>query len=504
MTKLSSSNQNIITRSPVVVVMGHVDHGKTTLLDYIKKTNIADSEIGGITQKVSAYEFEHSTPDGKKSKITFIDTPGHEAFTKLRSRGAKVADVAVLVVSAEDGVKPQTLDALQAIKKSEIPFVVAINKIDKPNADINRTKQSLAENEIFVEGWGGDIPALPISAKTGQGVNELLDIVLLTAEVADLTGDTSLPATGVVLEAHHNKNTGISATLIIKNGTIKTGDFVIAENAYSTIRAIGDWQNKKIISASFSSPVKITGWNEQPPVGAEFHLVADKREAEKSVKDFSLLQRELKFSNTNKVEENIVYIPLIVKTNAVGTIDAVLHEIKKIETDKVKAVIVNSGVGNITENDTKMAQSKVDTIILGFDTQTDQQAQAMIDRDSLIVKNFSIIYELADYLKDVFENARPREKVEIIKAKIKILKNFSNQKYQVLGARVVDGEIHIKDEVRIIRGENNLGNGKIVELQHNKQKTGIVEAGKEFGMSFESQIEVAPGDFLEKVEIVEQ
>ena len=495
---------NIITRPPVVVVMGHVDHGKTTLLDYIKKTNVADGETGGITQKMSAYEFEHKTAEGVNSKITFIDTPGHEAFTELRSRGAKVADVAILIVSAEDGVKPQTLDAVRAIKDSNTPFVVAITKIDKPNADVNRAKQSLAENEIFVEGWGGEIPALPISAKTGQGVNELLDMVILTADLADLKGDTSLSAMGVILEAQLHKTRGVAASLIIKNGTLKTGDYVVSENAYSPIRVIENFQGKKISDATFSSPVQIVGWTEQPTAGAEFHVVADKREAEKEVREFLLLQRELKFANAEKMDENMVVIPLIIKADAIGTIDAIIHEIRKIETDKVKAVVVGSGVGHITEGDAKLAQGKVGTIILGFNSQIDQQAQALIDRDNLTARNFAIIYELTDYLKEVFEQARPRERVEIIKAQVKVLKFFSNQKYQVAGCRMVEGEIHIKDEVRIMRQSNQIGSGKIVELQQAKQKVGIVEEGKEFGMSFDSEVTIAPGDFLEVVEVVEQ
>jgi translation initiation factor IF-2 len=259
-----------IERPPVVAVMGHIDHGKSTLLDYIRKTNIVETEAGGITQRISAYEVVHKTKEGQEKKITFLDTPGHEAFGAMRARGAKVADIAILVVAADDGVKPQTVDALKTILKAEIPYIVAINKIDKEGANVDRTKVSLAENEIYVEGYGGTISSVPISAKTGEGVSDLLDTVVLAAELEELTGDPSVNAEGVIIEANLDKKKGISATLVVKNGTLKSGQFVVAGSALSPVRLLENYAGKSIPEATFSSPVRIIGWNELPDVGSIF------------------------------------------------------------------------------------------------------------------------------------------------------------------------------------------------------------------------------------------
>jgi translation initiation factor IF-2 len=260
--------------------MGHIDHGKSTLLDYIRNTKVADSEAGGITQHLSAYEVEHTLATGKTKKITFLDTPGHEAFQHLRSRGSKAADIAILVVSAEDGVKPQTLEALAAIQEAAIPYIVAITKIDKPNANIERVKNSLLENGIYLEGLGGNIAYVPISSKSGDGIPALLDLLLLAAELEELTGDATKTAEGIIIESHRDPKKGISATLIIKNGTLKSGTFVIAGRAMAPLRLIQDFKGKQIKEATFSSPVTVVGWNDIPPVGEIFVCIASKKEAE--------------------------------------------------------------------------------------------------------------------------------------------------------------------------------------------------------------------------------
>ncbi|MEK9178003.1 MAG: GTP-binding protein, partial [Patescibacteria group bacterium] len=278
--------KNRVKRAPIVIVMGHVDHGKSTLLDYIRKTHIVAGEAGGITQHVGAYQAEHISSDGVKHAITFLDTPGHEAFCSIREIGAKAADIAILVVSAEDGVKPQTIEAWKTIQAEKIPYVVAINKIDKPNADIERAKQSLGENEIYVEGWGGDIPCVAISSLNGTGVPELLDMVILVSELADLTYDPAKPAEGIVVESERDSRRGISATLLIKDGTLKPGTFIVAGNAFTPVRYIDNFKGEKIDAAIASMPVCVIGWNEIPTCGIVFSTVNSKKEAERLISAF--------------------------------------------------------------------------------------------------------------------------------------------------------------------------------------------------------------------------
>ena len=280
MKKTKQTKENIVKRPPIVVVMGHIDHGKSTLLDYIRKSNSVASEAGGITQHLSAYVVTHTTKEKAVEQITFLDTPGHEAFQKMRLRGADMADVAILVVSAEDGVKPQTLEALASIKQANIPYIVAINKIDKPGADIMRTQTSLIENEIYVEGMGGDIPWVGISAKTGEGIPELLDIVVLAADIAELKADTSAPATGQIIEGKMDSKRGNTATLIVKDGTLKKGSFVVSGHSYTPVRIMEDFNGKPVSEAGPATPVGIAGFGEIPAVGAAFYTVATKKEAE--------------------------------------------------------------------------------------------------------------------------------------------------------------------------------------------------------------------------------
>ena len=501
----STPQKNLIPRPPVVVVMGHIDHGKSTLLDYIRKANIVATEAGGITQHTAAYEAEHTDADGKVSRITFIDTPGHEAFVELRSRGAKVADVAILVVSAEDGVKPQTLDALKCILDAKIPYIVAINKIDKPNANIDRTKQTLAEHEIYIEEWGGKIPAVPISAKTGQGVNDLLEMVLLTAELEELKADPDAQATGVVLEAHLHKTKGLSATVIIKNGTLKVGSYLISEHAYSPVRVIEDFKGKKIDSATFSSPVRITGWTELPTVGATFSVCDTKKEAEVIIENNKLNQKSNPVEIATR-DENKAYVSIIIKADVAGTLDAIIHEIKKLENERVGARIIYTGVGDITESDIKAATGKDNNIVVvGFNVKTDSQATALKERENIEIKIFSIIYELGDYLKELFISRTPKISTEEMKGQLKVLKFFSKMKdKQVIGGKVVKGSIHVKETVKIMRREEEVGRGLITELQHAKNKVSEIEEGKECGLCVESKIEIAPGDILESFIIVEK
>lgn len=499
--------KGIISRPPVVVIMGHIDHGKSTLLDYIRKSNVVGGEAGGITQHLGAYEVEHVTNDGKAGTVTFLDTPGHAAFSGIRSRGAKVADIAILVVSAEDGVKPQTLEALACIKKEQLPYIVAINKIDKPGADPERTKLTLAEAEVYVEGYGGDTPVVNISALKGTGVSDLLDMIMLVAELENLTTDHSAPAQGVVIEANLDTKKGVSATVIVTNGTIASGDFIVAENAFAPIRIMENYTGKLIKSAVASSPVKIIGWNTIPRVGSAVTLVTTKKEAEAEVLKNITLEKELKINTKESfpVQEGIVYIPLIIKADVTGSIEGIHHELAKIEHPKVKVHVISEGIGDITEIDVKSAITNPDTIVVAFNTKVDTKARAVIERTPVTISTYTIIYELIDYLKGIIESKIPKEFIEEVTGRGKVLAIFGSQKdRRIIGLKVIDGELKTGKEVRIMRRDVQVATGKIREIQVQKVKTNDVREGFECGMMVECSIEIAVGDKLEAFHTIEK
>jgi translation initiation factor IF-2 len=515
MPTTTKTTQNLVSRPPVVVVMGHIDHGKSTLLDYIRHSNIVAGEAGGITQHVGAYQVEHTSADGKKHPITFLDTPGHAAFCSIRERGAQAADVAILVVSAEDGVKPQTLEAYKNIKDQRLPFIVAINKIDKPNANVNKTKESLGEKEIYVEGWGGDIPCVEISALKGTGIPDLLDMIMLVSEISDLKTNHSDPAGGVIIESEREPRSGISATLLIRNGTLETGTFVVSGDAYAPVRFINNFKGEKIPTATASMPVMILGWSKIPACGLPFITVTSKKEAEKITEEYSAAEKEKAQKDTDSsvtpvaVEgaAEIVTIPLIIKADVIGSIDGIKHELAKITHDKVKLKIVAEGLGEINENDVKIALGDPNVIIIGFNAQPDKKAAAMIERSAtpLNVKNFSIIYELIQFIQDTFNNTIPKEYIEEMLGRAKVLAVFSKEKdRQVIGGKVQEGTLKTGAEVRIIRRENEIGRGKIRELQSQKKRVDEVAIGFECGMMVEAKIEIAVGDKIEAVRTVEK
>ncbi|MFZ2038651.1 MAG: translation initiation factor IF-2 [Minisyncoccia bacterium] len=490
-------------RHPVVCIMGHIDHGKSTLLDYIRKTNIVEGEVGGITQKISAYEVIHKK-GGQDKKITFLDTPGHESFGNIRSRGVDVADVAILVVSAEDGVKKQTLEALKCIEGDGLPYIVAINKIDRPNADVEKTKMNLSENGIYLEGYGGSIPFVPISAKTGTGVDELLDMLLLVTEMEELTGDPAVPAEGILIEAYLDTQKGISATLIIKNGSLKQGDYVVCGDSFASTRAMEDFHGKKISEATFSSPIKIIGFNKLPKVGYPFTTFNSKKEAEESANSFVdniALKPECRIIDENP---DIITLPIIIKADNVGSLDGIIHEINKIKNDKVKIRIIAAKIGDISETDVKMATgNKIPISIIGFNVKTDQQARILAERDNITIKNFNIIYKLGEWLEEIMLSNTPKVSFEETTARAKILKYFSSVKdKQVCGGRVEMGTIKVGDEIKIMRNAVEIGKGKIRELQQQKEKTSEVREGVEFGCMIQSAETLAPGDKIEVFETI--
>ena len=502
---MDNQNKNHIDRPAVVAVMGHIDHGKSALLDYIRKTNIVEHEAGGITQHLSAYEVVHKDQSGQEKKITFLDTPGHEAFQKMRSRGATVADIAILVVSAEEGVKAQTLEALASITHSGIPFIVAINKIDKPEANIERTKTNLTEHKIYLEKLGGDVPWIPISAKTGQGIPELLDMVLLVAELEELSGNPKVNASGTIIESHRDTKKGISTTLIIKDGVLKIGMYVTAGSTLSPVRIMEDFLGNPIKHATFSSPVKVVGFNEVPQVGASFSSFTSKKDAEKAILKKEEPRKKIGRVENGKEDGTLVVVPLILKADVLGSIDAIKHEIDKQRDKTMHLKIIQEGVGDISENDIKTAGGKADTIVLGFNVKTDAPAKYMAERHGIVIHVFDIIYKLSEWLEEEIKKRKPKTKVEEITGSAQILKTFSATKNkQLIGGKVTSGSIAAKGTVRIMRKGEMVGTGTILSMQQHKAEVKKIEVGNEFGAQVNSKIEIAQGDVLEHVSITEK
>jgi translation initiation factor IF-2 len=483
MKQLESQNMKY-ERPPIVVVMGHIDHGKSKLLDYIRKANVVEKEAGEITQHIGAYEIIHP-------RITFIDTPGHEAFSQMRLRGAKIADVAILVIASDEGVKLQTLEAYEAIKKAGIHFVVALNKIDKPNADPERVKAQLAENQIFVEGYGGKIPTVNISAKTGEGVDELLDIVLLLAEMENLKANPEENASGFVIESRLGARRGISATLLIQNGTMKKGMFVVSGKAIAPVRIFEDFQGNALETATFSAPVRIIGFNKLPSVGAEFKSFNSKKEAEDAI----IKVEPLQIAKVKPWEEGKMSIPLVIKADVIGSLEALEQEIKKLENEEVFINILRQEAGKITEDDIKLASSAENAIVLGFNVAVDSPARTLAERFKILIFTSDIIYKISEWLEEEIEKRKEKIKPKEIIGAAKILKTFSKTKNkQLVGGKVVSGKIIAGRIFKIKRQENEIGEGKIIGLEHNKMPVKEVSERNEFGLMAESKIEITKDD----------
>jgi translation initiation factor IF-2 len=487
---MKNENQNLISRPPIVVVMGHIDHGKTTLLDFIRKTKIAEKESGGITQHIGAYEIE--THD---KKITFIDTPGHEAFSKMRQRGTRVADLAILVVAADDGVKAQTIEAIAAIKEAKIPYIVAINKIDKENANPERIKKELAEKEVYVENAGGKVPCVNISAKTGQGIGELLDLVLLLGEMEELKADQTCPASGIVIESHLDQKRGIAATLIIQNGTLKKKMFINAGGAIAPVKIFENFLGKPLDEASFSSPVKIVGFDKVPEAGTNFRSYELREEAEKLKPEKEICPVS---GSYKEIEGEKIIIPLVIKADVSGSLEALEKEILKSATEKIDFNILRLNVGNINEDDVKLAASGLNPIIIGFRVKMDSGLMQMAERANVAIVLFDIIYKINEWLEEEIKKRLPEAANEEILGTAELIKVFSQEKSrQIIGGKVLTGKIASGKNVKISRRGAQIAKGKILELQHYKMKVPELEQGKEFGALIDVKTELAKGDLIE-------
>ncbi len=480
------------SRPPVIAVMGHIDHGKSSLLDYIRKANIVAGEAGGITQHVAAYIAEHN---GRF--VTFLDTPGHEAFKALRTRGAAAADISILVVAADEGVMPQTLDALAAITEAGIPYIVAITKIDKNNADVAHTKNSLIEHEIFIEGMGGDIAYALISSKTGEGIPELLDLVLLATDLEDLTADTAASATGFVLESTQDPKRGASATLIVKDGTLTLDGFVVAGGAFAPIRFIEDFRGKRVQHAGPSEPVRISGFSKLPAAGSLFSIVKNKKEALDATQSVASGDRSASQSGlAEALAEGIAELPLVVKADVAGSVDAIVHELAKITHEHAAIRIVASGVGSVSENDIKTAHASGSTII-AFNVSTDAIASELAQRDGIVILPFSVIYELSAKVKELLEARVPTVAIEKELGRAMVLKTFSRGgKKQVLGARHISGVLTVGNRVKIVRKDEEFARGSIKNLQQARADVKEIKTEGDFGTELECRENAMYGDIL--------
>lgn len=476
-------DKNLVSRPPVVVIMGHVDHGKTKLLDYIRKTNVAEKEAGGITQRIGAYEISY-----KNLKITFLDTPGHETFSKLRARGAKAADIAILVVAADDGVKPQTIEALEHIKKAELPFIVAINKIDKPEANVERVKKELSENDVLVESWGGKIPSIEISAKAGKNINELLDLIELLADMSELKASLDKPAEGIVIETNIDHRRGFVVSLLILDGVLEISDYILSGDAGGKVKIIEDFLGNPVTRASFSSPVAVVGFDKLPLIGEEF--MSDKipfTPALKVAKKIgAFIERSLETDEEKK--EDGIYV--IIKADISSSAEALKESLQKMN-----GKILKYEAGNVNENDFKMAAIS-NAIIIAFNVKVDPVISAWQQNITLISGN--VIYEVLDNVKKIIEERlKPKADREEI-GRLEVLAVFRQEKNrQVVGGKVITGEVVKGVRIEIIRNETVIGQGRIISLQSDKKEIGKVLSGKEAGISVDfGEPKIATGDII--------
>ncbi len=486
-------------RPPVVVVLGHVDHGKTTLIDYIRKTKIAEKEAGGITQHIGAYQIEvsPSTGSGLKKLITFLDTPGHEAFSAIRSRGAKVADIAILVVAADEGVKPQTKEAVKHIQDAKIPMIVALNKIDRPQANPTMVKQQLLELGLLLEGWGGQIPVVEISAKTGKNVDELLELVLLASEFENLAADPSLNASGVVIESHLDKKRGYLATLLIQNGTLKTGQFIVSRRTLAKIKMMEDFSRKIIVEAGPSEPVLTLGWSESPEVGENFYAAQTKEEAEKLINTAKPDPADIFIKETGPQKENKKIINIVFKADTRSSLEAINEAIKNIVTEEVGYNVLGYGVGNIKDNDVKTV-APTHGVVYGFYVEVENSTRRLAEKEKIKIKTFDIIYKLVEELRsDLSELLEPEIKRNFL-GKVKVLKLFKKgANYQIVGGRVNQGFAKRGALIDVLRNSVKIVSGRLAQLQHEKAEAEEVKEGLECGIRFEGPPEIQEGDALE-------
>src|SRR3989338_2476519 len=484
---------NMEIRPPVVVILGHVDHGKTSILDYIRKAHIAEKEAGGITQHIGAYQIEHQ---GKI--ITFIDTPGHEAFSAMRSRGAKVADIAVLVVAAEEGIKPQTKEEINHIKKSGLPLIVALNKIDKKEAQPEKVKRELKDAEIVVESLGGQVPSINVSAKTGQSIDELLEMINLVAEMEELKSNPDKPASGVIIESRLDSLRGPTATLLVKDGTLKNIDIIGTGSAFGRIKTMEDFRIQVIKETGPSAPVIVTGFNQVPQIGEKFDVFENSEAAQKKVEQKTAKRKEEKEVFFIPVDKKVLNI--LLKADVRGSLEAIRESLQAIPQEEIVLRVLKSEVGEINENDIKLAQSGQAKII-GFRVKTSSKIQQIAEQQKVKILTFEIIYELIQKTRDLLAGLLAPEIIKNVLGQLKVLAIFPAKKgRQIIGGKVTNGQIKRGAFIEIIRENKRIGKGKLIQLQHNKKDVEEVAKNQECGIMFEGGATIEERDIIEVYE----
>ncbi len=493
-------------RPPVVTIMGHVDHGKTSLLDYIRNSNVVEGEAGGITQAIGAYQVE---VNGKK--ITFIDTPGHEAFTEMRARGASVTDIVIIIVAADDGVMPQTKEAIDHAKAAGVPIIVAINKIDKPGADPDKVLTELASYNITPEEWGGDVIVSRISAKTGQGVPELLDNILLVSEMGELKANPHRYATGAVIEARLDKQVGSVATLLIQNGTLRLGDPIVVGTSVGKIRTLKNDKGQDIVEALPSTPVEITGLNEPPQAGDKFMAFESEKQAKQVAEERRIRSKEADSNMSGmtlddlfgRIQEGVKEINIILKADVNGSSEAVKNSLEKTSTDDVKIKVIRAGVGTITESDITLAKAS-NAIIIGFNVRPNNQTLEVAKNNGVEIRLYDIIYKVVEDMEAAIKGMLDPEYEEKITGSLEIRQIFKFSKVgNIAGCHVTDGKVARDANVRLIRDGVVVYTGKINTIQHEKDQVKEVSKGMDCGVTLENYQDIKENDVIEAYELVE-
>ncbi|MDO4944656.1 MAG: translation initiation factor IF-2 [Ruminococcus sp.] len=494
--------EDLEERCPVVVVMGHVDHGKTSILDRIRNANVADGEAGGITQHIGAYQVRVGD-----QKITFLDTPGHEAFTSMRARGANVTDIAILVVAADDGIMPQTIESINHAKAAGVSIIVAINKMDKEGADPDRVKQQLTEHELVVEEWGGDVIAVPVSAKTGMGIDELLENVLLVAEIKELKANPNRLAKGAVIEARLDKGKGPVATLLVQNGTLRTGDVIIAGTSVGRVRTMTSHTGKLLQKAGPSTPVEITGLGEVPSAGDTFNAVADEKLARELVEQRKHEAKEEIFQQYKKTtldnlfaqisEGEMKELPIIVKADVQGSVEAVKQSLEKLSNEEVRVKVIHGAVGAVSEGDVMLANAS-NAIIVGFNVRPDPVAKANAEQSGVDIRLYRIIYDAIEEITDAMKGMLAPKYREVDTARVEVRQTYKISNVgTVAGSYVLDGKIGRNDLIRVVRDGIIIADDKMSSLKRFKDDAKEVAAGFECGITLEKFTDIKVGDILE-------
>lgn len=505
---VKDSPEELKSRPPVVTIMGHVDHGKTSLLDVIRKTHVTLQEAGGITQHIGAY-----TVNIQGNNITFLDTPGHEAFTSMRARGAQATDIAILVVAADDGVMPQTIEAINHAKAAKVPIVVAINKIDKAGANPDKVKQELTEYGLVAEDWGGETICVPVSAKTEEGIDTLLEMILLVSEMQELRANPGRAAKGIVIESKLDRSRGPVATILVKNGTLNIGDLIIAGITHGKVRAMFDDKGKNVKEAAPSIPVEVLGFNEVPDAGDIMYVIKDERAARQIIDNRIATNRGKMISETHKVslenlfsqieEGKVKELAIIIKADVQGSVEALTQSLERLSNDNIKVHVIHGGVGTITESDVTLA-SVSNAIIIGFNVRPDTKTRIYAEKEKIDLKTYRIIYEAIGDIEAAMKGMLEPEFKEVIQGRVEVRATFKVSSVgTIAGCYVIEGKINRNNDIRVIRDGIVVNEGKLASLKRFKDDAREVAAGYECGLSIEKYNDIKEGDIIEAFEMKE-